>query len=550
MNKKIQFFIYSIFSGILLGLGWPTNGNPFFLFIAFVPLLYVENSLNHSFFYIFFLSFVTFFTWNAISTCWLSYTKQTNGSFAIEAYLIPVFLNSFFMSMVFICYSWIKKYVKSRNIGYIFLVCLWILFEKIHLEWELSWPWLNLGNGFCNRIEWIQWYEYTGTLGGTLWIWIVNIGFTESIIKYKKNRKILFLYQKILLNIGKIFLLILVSNIIYFKYEGEKYKKFIDVLILQPNIDPYNQKYSISTQKLILKLKKLINKKISLKSIVIIAPETTLPGKSSKISIKNISKNRIISIFKNYLIKKSPKTVFITGIELFTLYKKNISKTSIPVSTNKNTKIWIDIFNSVIQIGTNKNIEYHHKSKLVPAVETFPYKKIFYPILGNILLNLGGTVMELGKQNQPTVFHHPFSGIKIAPIICYESVFGEYVSNFFRKKNAEFMIIITNDGWWGQTQGHQQHMFYARLRAIENRKWIARSANTGISCFINEKGDITSSIPYGKEGILYQKIYLNKNHTFYIKHGDFIAKISLLVLIIILLYTIIYNIYQLVYFIS
>ncbi len=517
--------------------GWPTSGNPIFLFIAFIPLLYIEDCLNHSFFYIFIFSFITFLTWNAISTSWLSYAKRTNGIFAIEAYLIPILINSFFMSTVFTCYSCIKKYTKSKKIGYVFLVCLWILFEKMHLEWELSWPWLNLGNGFSNHIEWIQWYEYTGTLGGSIWIWIVNIVFIESILEYKKNKNIVFFYKKIFFNIAQIFFLIFVSNIIYIKYECKKYEKYVDTLILQPNIDPYYQKYKISTNKLILKLKKLIDKKISKKSIIIIAPETTFPGNGNKISTKNISKNRIISVFIDYLKKKSPNTVFITGMELYTLYKKNNSKTTVP----NNTK-WVDIFNSVIQIGTNENIEYHHKSKLVPAVETFPYKKIFFPILGNILLNFGGTVMELGKQDYPSVFKHPYLGIKIAPIICYESVFGEYVSNFF-KKNAELMVIITNDGWWGSSEGHKQHMFYARLRAIENRKYIARSANTGISCCINEKGEIISSIPYGIEGILYNRIYLNKKKTFYIKHGDFIAKISLLTTIIILLYTVIYKIY-------
>ncbi|WP_238786203.1 apolipoprotein N-acyltransferase [Blattabacterium cuenoti] len=524
--------------------GWPTNGNPIFLFIAFVPLLYTEEYLkSHNFFlYIFLFSFTSFLIWNAISTYWLFFSKRTNGSFAIEAYLIPVLLNSFFMSVVFVFYSCIKKHIKNKKIGYIFLVCLWILFEKMHLEWELSWPWLNLGNGFSNRIKWIQWYEYTGTLGGSIWIWIVNIGFIESIIKYNNNKNKFLFYKRICINIGKILFIIFISNIIYIKYEKKKYIQSVNVLILQPNIDPYSQKYNLSTKELIFKFKKLIDKKISKKSMIIVAPETAFPGKNYKISIKNINKSRIISVFKNYFKKKSPKTIFLTGIELFTLYKKRESKTSIPILfKGKKDLQWIDIFNSVIQIGINHNVYYHHKSKLVPAVETFPYKKIFFPILGDIVLNFGGTVMELGKEDYPSVFKHPFLGIKIAPIICYESVFGEYVSNFF-KKNAELMVIVTNDGWWGNTQGHKQHMYYARLRAIENRKYIARSANTGISCFIDEKGEIISYIPYGKEGFLYRKIYINKYKTFYTKYGDYFYKVSLLIILLLLIYTAILHI--------
>ncbi|WP_317167906.1 apolipoprotein N-acyltransferase [Blattabacterium cuenoti] len=539
-NSRIQFFICSILSGLLLGFGWPTDGNPIYLFIAFVPLLYVEINSNLSLSYIFLFSFIAFSIWNSMATWWLSYARRSDGSFALEAYLIPVFFNSFFMSIIFTFYSYLKRYTRSKNIGYTLLICLWILFEKIHLEWELSWPWLNLGNGFSNRIEWIQWYEYTGTLGGTVWIWIVNIGFTESILKYKKNKNILVLYYSLLFNIGKIFFLILISNLIYMKYEGKDYNKHIEILILQPNIDPYHRKYNISTKNVILNLKNLINNKISKHPVIIIAPETTFPGNGNKISINNINKNHIISFFRNYLKKKSPKTIFITGAELFISYNKNNrSETSIPIIFKNSSKIqWIDIFNSIIQISPSKKIEFHHKSKLVPGVETLPYKKIFFPILGNILLNFGGTTMELGKQKIPNIFIHPYSGVKIAPIICYESVYGEYVSSFF-KKNAQLIVIITNDGWWGNSQGHKQHLYYARLRAIENRKFLARSANTGVSCFIDEKGEFLSFLPYGKRGFLYKRIPINNKITFYIKHGDYIFNISLFFTIVIVLYIII-----------
>ncbi|WP_238783795.1 apolipoprotein N-acyltransferase [Blattabacterium cuenoti] len=547
-SKNIKFFFFSILSGILLGLGWPTYGNPLYLFIAFIPILYAEEHFYSSdsekkIVLIFFLSFFTFFTWNAISTWWLFYAKRPDGSFSTEAYLTPVTINAFLMSIVFSFYSWIKKHVENRNIGYLFLVCIWISFEKMHLEWEFSWPWLNLGNGFSNHIKWIQWYEYTGILGGTLWIWIVNIGFMNSIIKYQKNKNILSLYKNIFFNIGKIFFLILISNYIYLKCEEKKdVTGTVNVLILQPNINPYHQKYKISTKKLISILIKLIDKKIDKNTTFIIAPETLFPGNGKKIYLKNIGKNNIISIFRNHIKKISPKTVFITGIELFnSSKKKEFSQTSTPIFF-RNEILWIDIFNSIIQIETysDDQIEFHHKSKLVPAVETFPYKKIFFPILGNIFLNFGGSVMEHGKDPHYTIFTHPFLGIKIAPIICYESVFGEYVSQFF-KKNAEFMTLITNDGWWGVSQGYKQHLSYACLRAIENRKFIARSANTGVSCFINEKGEIISSIPYGKKGVLSRKIFLNKKKTFYIKYGDYIFKISFFLSIIILLYTITYR---------
>lgn len=548
-SKKIKtlYILYSIITGLLLSLGWPTNGNPLYLFISFVPLLYIEEKYieekkykRNSYYYIFLYSFISFIIWNLISTYWLFFSKKPNGEYAfLEAYFIPSFLNSILMSFIFSFYFFIKKNIgNNRKIAYLFLISLWILFEKIHLEWEFSWPWLNLGNGFSNKIRWIQWYEYTGTLGGSLWIWIVNIGIADSIIKYEKDKNTFFLYKRTIFNIGKILLVILISNIIYIKIPKSE-NRYINTIILQPNIDPYNQKYSLSVHNLIHKFINLIEKKINRNPAIILGPETSFPGIKDKISIENINNHKIIHIFKNYLASRSKNSVFITGAELYSYKKKYIYN-----FYSKKKKIFkkLKFFNSMIKINSNNSIvSFHHKSKLVPAVESFPYKKILYPILGNIILNFGGNVVTLEKELNPTIFFYMNFGI--VPIICYESIFGEYVTSFFKKKNSQIIAIITNDGWWGDSQGYKQHLSYASIRAIENRKYIIRSANTGMSCIINEKGEIVSSIPYGKEDVLYKKVFLNSKKTYYMKHGDFLSRISCVLIIIIILYTFFYKKY-------
>src|SRR5574343_444659 len=80
-------------------------------------------------------------------------------------------------------------------------------------------------------------------------------------------------------------------------------------------------------------------------------------------------------------------------------------------------------------------------------------------------------------------FVHCIINLKLAPAVCYESVYGDFMAKYIRS-GAEVICIITNDGWWGNTPGHRQHLAYAKLRAIETRKQIIRSANTGISCFV------------------------------------------------------------------
>lgn len=111
-------------------------------------------------------------------------------------------------------------------------------------------------------------------------------------------------------------------------------------------------------------------------------------------------------------------------------------------------------------------------------------------------------------------------------MICYESIWGDYVAEYARQ-GAQFIAIVTNDGWWGNTSGKDQHLQYAKLRAIENRRWVARSANTGISGFINQRGDIVQKTTWWQPDALTQEINLNEELTFYTKHGDLLIYIVL-----------------------
>ena len=121
-------------------------------------------------------------------------------------------------------------------------------------------------------------------------------------------------------------------------------------------------------------------------------------------------------------------------------------------------------------------------------------------------------------------------------MICYESAFGSFVTAYIRK-GAEAIFIITNDGWWKNTGGYRQHLSYASLRAIENRRPVARCGNTGISCFIDIKGNIRQETGWYSEAVLKGEIIPEKSVTFYSKYGDYILRISLLVSILIMLYT-------------
>ena len=159
--------------------------------------------------------------------------------------------------------------------------------------------------------------------------------------------------------------------------------------------------------------------------------------------------------------------------------------------------------------------------------------------LSFLIVELGGTSGQLGVDRHPVNFQ--LDSIRIGAAICYESVYGDFFADFVRR-GANVMSVITNDGWWGDTPGHRQHFSYSRLRAIETRRSIARSANTGISGFINGRGDVISTLGWDRRGTLSEQIALNDRITFYTRYGDYIARIACYVLLLSVLYYVAYRV--------
>ncbi|MFD2916246.1 apolipoprotein N-acyltransferase [Psychroserpens luteus] len=517
MNK----LLLSLLSGIILALAWPTYGFPLLLFFAFVPLLLAEHQLRLSDvkrkgLKVFGLSYLTFLIWNAITTSWLRFADPFGAGFA-------VFVNSALMALIFLLYHKFAKR-QSANRSLLFLVVLWISFEKLHLIWEFSWPWLNLGNGFSEYISWIQWYEYTGTFGGTLWVWILNVLIFKGVLSYQKEKSKQVLKSLLLKCAGLIIVPLLISFGIYstYSHEGET----VNVIALQPNIDPYSEKYNMTNLKFAELFFELSNSKITDSTDFIIAPETFL---AESTRLRQFNNSLLKNKFDRYVLEH-PNVNLLTGISFYNMFndKNKIRKETNVYKYTPNT--WYDDYNSALLINSLDSVQQYNKSKLVVGVENFPYQDILKPLIGDFMIDLGGTVSMKTTQDYRGVFTSSNSKFKAAPIICYESVYGEFVTGYVRNE-ANFLAIITNDAWWNETQGHKQHLSYAKLRAVETRRDIVRSANTGISAIINAKGEITSSLPYGEKGALSGQIITNNKITFYVMAGDYIARISVFILI-------------------
>ena len=531
----MKYIILAAISALLFSVSWPTYGVPFFIFFAFVPLLLMEQEISkfskikRKGWAVFGLSYFTFFIWNLVTTGWLYYAKNPDGSNAIFAVVFPVVVNSLLMSTAFQLYHWYKK-VRGTYFGLVFFVAIWLSFERFHLSWEFTWPWLNLGNVFSEYPKVIQWYDTIGATGGSFWILLINVFTFYTIRIWEAGRIRKDLIKNVAIISALIFIPIFISIYKYNSFQ-EKPVGNVNVVLLQPELDPYNEKYSKDSLQILDELLTLAEQNSKGKIDFFIAPETAFPGRGS-LSEKGFNKSISINIAKEFLTKH-PKSILLTGASThkFLFNESETENYSVKIQEG----LWVNSYNSALQIIPNQNVEVYHKGKLVPGVEIFPYIRFLKPFLGDAMLDFGGATSSLGIDKERKVFVNQFNKAKVAPIICYESIYGEFVTNYV-KNGANLLAIMTNDSWWGNSEGHKQLLSYARLRAIETRREIVRAANSGISAHINAKGDIVEDTFYGDQTALAVTANLLEEKSIYTKTGDLISRIAIFVLGFLLIY--------------
>lgn len=519
--KTYQLFLLALLSGLLLAFGWFPHGFVPLLFIAFIPLLTVEHTLfnnpqKYKTLTLFACSYLTFFTWNILTTWWVKNASNGGAAMAIGC-------NALLMTIIFLLFHKVKNRVGEKW-GILIFISFWITFEFLHLDWDLTWTWITLGNAFADTPDWIQWYEYTGVFGGSLWVLIVNC-FIFKIVSdsgFRVSKK----------QAGAIVLVLLLPILISFWILTFPRLLNIEknVIIIQPNIDPYNEKFIAGYEMQLQKMLQLAAQKVDTTTDYLVFPETAL---TEDIWENELMESSSIQTIKKFL-KPYPKLIIIIGASTAKVYQPD-ETLSATARKFRSQDGYYDSYNTALQIDSSNLIQIYHKSKLVPGVEKMPFPFIF-KYLGEFAIDLGGTTGSLGTQDERTVFLSADGKWKAAPVICYESVYGEYVSEYV-KNGAQFIAIITNDGWWGDTPGYKQHLKYGTLRAIETRRYIVRSANTGISSIITEKGEIKHATKWWTPDVIKTQIKLNNDLTFYTRYGDYIGRIAMYLSISLIIYS-------------
>lgn len=509
----------AVLGALLLSGGWvpyPAAWPSLLLFGAWLPYLVLERRLTQQGARkrrVFASTYLLLLLWNALTTWWVSYSSLPAG-------IAAVVLNALLMCLPLMAFRQTKQRLGNR-VGYFSLPVYWIAFEQLHLHWDLTWPWLTLGNGFAAAPQWVQWYEYTGFLGGSVWVWVVNLlafwawlgrgGVGAPAGSQPRRGHWALPLVAVLLPVG-------ISLLIGHSYQEKGPTE--EVVVVQPNFDPYVEKFEggpnfIPADEQITRMLRLSEQHLTPATRLIIWPETAL---EEPIWENTIESNPKIQRIREWL-GRHPGVALLTGVTTINSYP---SKEAASATARHRDDVGYYDYNNAAGYFASASapLAIYHKSRLVPGVEKIP------PVLSSVLssIDLGGFVGSYGSQAERTVFAAPADApaLRPAPLICYESIYGDFVSEYAHN-GATLLALSTNDAWWHDSPGYRQLLTYGGLRCIETRRDLARAANTGFTGFINQKGEVYQREPAWIPTASRGTVHLNTDLTFYARYGELIG---------------------------
>jgi len=526
--------MFAIMSGLLLGLSFPPLPFNLLAFVALVPMLFVfmQNEIKHKYIYL----YITFFLYHGLSNWWIgSWQAETDPYLTASAIALAI-IHPFFFFIPFVAFKHTLRKT-NENIALNLFPLFWVSVEWLHSLGEFSYPWLTIGNTQIQNIHWIQFVDITGVWGASYLIILFNVIALKLINKYGNIDKKQFALQN-KLNLGLIlaiiFIPIIYSNITINYWENEYNKtpkeELINVGIIQPAINPWRKWDSspeqqilrqISMQDSILKL----NKKIDL----MLWSETSIPV---KINYKD-------SYDYAYLQKwaDNNQVSILSGFAEVEFFDKNAKAPSTARYIGNDSTIRYEAYNSALIVNPNtKSNARYRKMKLTPFAERLPYAEELLFMRSWFEWGVGISAWGIGRE-QTVLQLDGKKQANIGTIICIESIYPDFVSNF-AALGADFFVIITNDAWYDYTPGPRQHYLIGQMRAIENRRFIARCANTGVSGLISSWGTSLDEIPqYKSEAKIFSLPKIN-SLTIYSQYGGWLPKIFTLIIIIFVIYLI------------
>lgn len=501
----------SLLSGLLLALAFPPFPLYPLAFIAFIPILNaIEKQMvtkRKSLFIWFYLSFVIY---HSISNWWISsFQEQTDPFLMASGFSLDILHPLFFLIPIFI-YKHIRQNFGPRAI-FSFPI-IWTGWEYFHSLGEFSYPWLAVGNTQIYNFEWIQFIDITGVFGASFLITLINTLLYYSYLNVKNKR------VKKRPGINRLPLLIIVVFIITPIFYGVlKIKKYDDINneiikigLIQPNLNPW-EKWSGGNVDQVRVL-------MSMQDSLIKSGNRIDFGLWPETSILSISRSFNSDLKLSFLQRwVNNGNSIISGF----VHRKPYMKGEEPsVTANLSyDSIWFEHYNAAITVNPNKSPQVYHKSKLTPFAERIPNIENASFLLEYLTWGVGISSWGLGDGPHTTTVFRDHDSLKVGTIICIESIYPEFCRNF-ANQGAEFLTIITNDAWYDGTPGPEQHFQIARIRAIENRRFVARVGNSGVSGIISASGKEMLRMPAMEKTAAVGDVSILKEKSIYTEFGD------------------------------
>jgi apolipoprotein N-acyltransferase len=508
----MQSAMLAALSGLLLATAYPPVPTGVTAFVALVPLLFLMErmrSLAQTFRY----SYLAFLVLSAGTTWWISGWWGQDPWLKASGIAVNL-VHPVVLSVPLVVYVFIRRRLGSA-LGTLSFPFVWTAWEWLFHFSEISFPWLLLANTQTYDIEKVQFISVTGAFGASFWIASVNAGIFYTLRQYtagKWGRRSRRLWTSVTLLLLALLLPELHGRLTMGDDGGQDGS--IRVGIVQPDIDPYEK--WLGGDPPLAKLQHLIRPYDSLASEadldLILLPETAIPFR--------ILLQEYHSEWQ--WLRSHVDSVGVPLLAGFPDLRWYYEGEEAPPSARRieGSGIRYESFNSTMLVRPGEaRPQIYHKSKLTPMSERIPWIDTF-PFLSD-LLTWGVGISSWGLGNDTTTFAlgGALTGRRTWAMICYETLYPGFVAGFVRR-GSNMLCVVTNDGWFGNSPGPYQLERYTVLRAIENRRAVARCANNGISCFIDPWGRISGETRLYTRTTIRAELPLRSDLTFYTRFGD------------------------------
>ena len=504
----------AVLSGALLGFSFPPFTSGILAFVGLVPLLIalediprLRSTLK--------LGYVSMLVFHIITLNWTGGYVHGHDPYMMIAGGLTMLLHPFFYFLPLGAYHAVRRRLGS-GIGLLALPFLWVGYEYSHSLSEWSFPWLTIGNSQSYDLVRIQFIRFTGVYGLSFMILLFNVvGYqlyrilAETASRRKAGRILACSAGLLVLYVAP-----LVDGIIVLPKATEPADQGrpFTVGMVQSNVDPWDKWTTSEDNALALYLRltdSLLATHRSPTPQLVLWPETAIP-----VYLLAPGYSPLLAQLRRNV--DSTNVAVLTGLPHAVLYD---DPSKAPPSAKKSamTGHRYDAFNAAAFIQPHVPIiPWYGKMKMVPLAERVPYADAF-AYLGFLQWGVGIGGWQIGPDT--TVFLCREDSVRFATLICYESVYPGFVASFVRK-GAEVLVIITIDSWWGKMSGAYQHQRFAVFRAVENRRWIARCAVGGISCYIDPYGRIYDQTELFTKATLSRTVRARDDETLYSRFGD------------------------------